>query len=194
MSYDLLNPNPSTPKPTQQAEPVPLPPAPKPPTVQIATAPLPPALSPTVQPVARPLSPLPQPAARPTQPPQVQRTPQPIQTPRPILTIAVTSPTPAVTRIQTPPLSPPPVRVVPTLRPQGAPLLAAVPSPISVVRPTAAPQSLPARKGGVGAMVGTVIIVVLFMFGALYFWGRYLNAQDAQTPLPLIPGNSTSQS
>lgn len=40
--------------------------------------------------------------------------------------------------------------------------------------------------------MGIIIIVILMMFGALYFWGAYLNAQNAeQQPLPLIPGDVT---
>lgn len=41
-------------------------------------------------------------------------------------------------------------------------------------------------------MVGTIIIVVLFLFGALYFWGEYLNARNTSEPLPLIPGDPSS--
>ena len=38
---------------------------------------------------------------------------------------------------------------------------------------------------GVGPIIGAAIIVVLFVFGGLYFWGAHLNAQE-KAPLPLI--------
>ncbi|MCE9541530.1 hypothetical protein K8R03_03160 [Candidatus Kaiserbacteria bacterium] len=46
------------------------------------------------------------------------------------------------------------------------------------------------HKSGNGAIIGTVIIIVLLVFGALYFWGAQLN----RTPgtLPLIPGDATT--
>lgn len=55
------------------------------------------------------------------------------------------------------------------------------------------PPAQPGKKrDGAGATVGIIIIVILMMFGALYFWGAYLNAQNAeQQPLPLIPGDVT---
>jgi hypothetical protein len=52
-----------------------------------------------------------------------------------------------------------------------------------------APQK---KKGGMGATVGIVIIVILLMFGGLYFWGARLN-QGAPQQLPLIPGDSAAQ-
>ncbi len=69
---------------------------------------------------------------------------------------------------------------------------------MSDVLQTALPQNqqaapaTPQKTGGVGAMVGTIIIVVLFLFGALYFWGEYLNARNTSEPLPLIPGDPSS--
>jgi hypothetical protein len=46
-------------------------------------------------------------------------------------------------------------------------------------------------KGSAGPTIGIIIIVILLVFGALYFWGAKLNQKDAE-PLPLIPGDSTS--
>lgn len=45
----------------------------------------------------------------------------------------------------------------------------------------AAHSPSPRPSGGrVGPIVGAAIIVVLMIFGALYFWGSYLNQQDQQ--------------
>ena len=46
------------------------------------------------------------------------------------------------------------------------------------------------KKASVGPTVGIVIILVLLILGAFYFWGARLNQTAA--PLPLIPGNATS--
>ncbi len=51
---------------------------------------------------------------------------------------------------------------------------------------------LPAHKSGSGPIVGIVIIVVLVLFGALYFWGAALNARGETSPLPLIPGDTST--
>ena len=52
---------------------------------------------------------------------------------------------------------------------------------------------MPKKKNGVGATAGIVIIVILMLFGALYFWGAYLNSKNQpQQPLPLIPGDPTT--
>ncbi|MDO8514513.1 MAG: hypothetical protein Q7S50_03155 [bacterium] len=50
----------------------------------------------------------------------------------------------------------------------------------------------PAHKSSTGPIVGTIIIVVLLVVGALYFWGAQLNQRDAEDQLPLIPGNDSS--
>ncbi|MBI4079725.1 hypothetical protein HY414_00665 [Candidatus Kaiserbacteria bacterium] len=44
-----------------------------------------------------------------------------------------------------------------------------------------------ARKGGVGAWIGALIVVILLGFGALYFWGAYLNKKNSIDQLPFIP-------
>jgi hypothetical protein len=49
----------------------------------------------------------------------------------------------------------------------------------------------PHKKGGMGASVGIVIIVILLILGGLYFWGARLNQAPQQ--LPLIPGDSATQ-
>jgi hypothetical protein len=41
-----------------------------------------------------------------------------------------------------------------------------------------------------GPIIGVVIIVILMVLGALYFWGARLNQQDnPENALPLIPGD-----
>lgn len=51
---------------------------------------------------------------------------------------------------------------------------------------------MPKKKSGAGAMVGVIIIVILMLFGALYFWGAYLNSKNQSQQLPLIPGDATT--
>jgi len=48
---------------------------------------------------------------------------------------------------------------------------------------------LPAHKKSSGPLVGTVIIVVLLLIGALYFWGAALNRKNTVDQLPLIQGD-----
>jgi len=51
----------------------------------------------------------------------------------------------------------------------------------------------PGHKSGAGGLVGIIIIIVLLMVGALYFWGAHLNNQSEQSQVPYIPAdNSTS--
>ena len=50
------------------------------------------------------------------------------------------------------------------------------------------PQT-PQKKTGVGPMIGTIIIVILLIFGGLYFWGAQLNKEKNQDQLPFIPGD-----
>lgn len=47
------------------------------------------------------------------------------------------------------------------------------------------------QRGGSGPIVGVVIIVLLLIIGALYFWGALLNDAEPQ-PLPFIPGDSVT--
>lgn len=49
------------------------------------------------------------------------------------------------------------------------------------------------HKSGMGAWVGIGIIVILLGFGALYFWGAYLNKQGSIDQLPFIPGDNSTQ-
>ena len=53
--------------------------------------------------------------------------------------------------------------------------------------PSTPPANVPNDKGGPGPIIGAVIIVVLLLVGALYFWGESLDREP--TPLPLIPGD-----
>jgi len=41
-----------------------------------------------------------------------------------------------------------------------------------------------AERSSVGAFVGVVIIILLLAFGALYFWGAYLNQQETEDVSP----------
>ena len=51
---------------------------------------------------------------------------------------------------------------------------------------------MPKKKGSAGATVGIIIIVLLMIFGGLYFWGARLNASNNNAPLPFIPGDPTA--
>lgn len=51
----------------------------------------------------------------------------------------------------------------------------------------------PAHKSGTGAIVGIIIILVLLLAGALYFWGALLNARNKPAAeLPLIPASDST--
>ena len=54
------------------------------------------------------------------------------------------------------------------------------------------PEGHPDRAGkpGNGAIIGVIIIVMLLIFGALYFWGAQLNRDEGT--LPFIPGDATT--
>lgn len=47
------------------------------------------------------------------------------------------------------------------------------------------------QKSSAGAWIGAAIIVIVLGFGALYFYGSYLNKKNTIEPLPFIPGDST---
>lgn len=49
------------------------------------------------------------------------------------------------------------------------------------------------KKSSFGPLIGIIVILVLIGFGALYFWGAYLNKQNSTQELPFIPGDSTQQ-
>jgi len=65
-------------------------------------------------------------------------------------------------------------------------------SPTPSQNPTPPVSTVPKKKGGAGATAGIVIIVILMLFGALYFWGAYLNSKNQNQQLPLIPGDATT--
>jgi type VI protein secretion system component VasF len=43
-----------------------------------------------------------------------------------------------------------------------------------------------------GPIFGIIIILVLVLIGAFYFWGHLLNERDNQNPPPYIPGDSAT--
>ncbi len=52
---------------------------------------------------------------------------------------------------------------------------------------------LPAgHKSSAGPIVGTIIILVLLIIGALYFWGASLNREDPSSNLPFIPPETST--
>ena len=52
----------------------------------------------------------------------------------------------------------------------------------------------PGHKSGAGGLIGIIIIIVLLIFGALYFWGAHLNNQSEQSPVPYIPADTSTTS
>ncbi len=61
-------------------------------------------------------------------------------------------------------------------------------------RPITDPDRLlPPRKKESGPLVGIVIILVILIFGAFYFWGARLNKADgAANQAPYIPAGTTT--
>ena len=47
------------------------------------------------------------------------------------------------------------------------------------------------KHSGIGPVVGIVIILLLVIFGGLYFWGASMNKKTE--PLPFIPGDNPTQ-
>jgi hypothetical protein len=55
---------------------------------------------------------------------------------------------------------------------------------------TPEPLLPPAKKAEpIGPVVGIIIIILVLALGGLYFWGRELNKQHTEEPLPFIPGD-----
>ena len=50
------------------------------------------------------------------------------------------------------------------------------------------------KKSGVGAVVGTIIIILLLALGALYFWGARLNEKTDNPPPYILGSESEPQS
>jgi hypothetical protein len=50
----------------------------------------------------------------------------------------------------------------------------------------------PESRSSAGPIVGTIIIVILLVLGALYFWGAQLNRNAMKNQLPIIPGDATT--
>lgn len=62
--------------------------------------------------------------------------------------------------------------------------------------PTNAPQSTPSKMppqkpGSMGPFFGIIVILIVILVGAFYFWGKALNEQH-QNPPPYIPGDATT--
>jgi len=65
---------------------------------------------------------------------------------------------------------------IPTTSVGKAPQEAATPTASNTTPPPASSPS-PEKSGGMGPMMGIGIIVILLIFGGLYFWGAQLNEQ-----------------
>lgn len=47
-------------------------------------------------------------------------------------------------------------------------------------------------KSSAGPIVGIVIIIILLIVGALYFWGAHLNNEARQSAVPYIPSSTST--
>jgi hypothetical protein len=67
-------------------------------------------------------------------------------------------------------------------------------TPEPVMTPPQAPE-VEDKKSPVGPIVGAIIIIVIIIFGGLYFWGSYLeNQTDIYTEaLPFLLGDGTTE-
>ncbi len=61
-------------------------------------------------------------------------------------------------------------------------------NPAPEIPPPVIAPTLPPKKSGVGAVIGSAIVIILLILGALYFWGEKLSEQE-QTP---VQNNSVS--
>lgn len=50
--------------------------------------------------------------------------------------------------------------------------------------PNMGPASTPEEKGGMGALIGSIIVVAILIFGGIYFWGQNVSTK--------VPSNATS--
>ncbi len=51
---------------------------------------------------------------------------------------------------------------------------------------------LPPHQDKSGPMIGTIIIVILLIAGALYFWHARLRERSARNQVPYIPAETTT--
>ncbi len=56
--------------------------------------------------------------------------------------------------------------------------------------PNATPAAEP--KGSMGPLVGSIIVIVILVIGAIYFWGEKLNTQEPIQETPAAPALSQS--
>lgn len=67
------------------------------------------------------------------------------------------------------------------------------PPPFDPVDHLLPPGHAERKTPSIGPVVGVIIIVLLLIIGALYFWGAHLNAQkNANDTLPLIQGDAST--
>jgi len=60
---------------------------------------------------------------------------------------------------------------------------------------TPVPQAMLSEKKSspVGSIIGTVIVIIILIFGGLYFWGAQLEKEQAQNDqLPFIPAEQSN--
>jgi hypothetical protein len=53
-------------------------------------------------------------------------------------------------------------------------------------------DAAPSQKSSAGPVIGALVVVLLLVLGALYFWGAHLNQKNnPENNLPLIPGDTS---
>ncbi len=81
--------------------------------------------------------------------------------------------------------TPTPSPVAPSMAPGFSPTPAPQsPAPAPMTPRAAAPSGVPAKEGGVGALIGSIIIVIIIVAGGLYFWGKALEKKNVQPAAP----------
>jgi hypothetical protein len=69
-------------------------------------------------------------------------------------------------------------------------------SPTPLPKPIDTGHLLPARRkqSGAGPVIGIIIVLLVFSFGAFYFFDTYLDNKNTVDPLPFIPGDTSAPS
>jgi hypothetical protein len=47
-------------------------------------------------------------------------------------------------------------------------------------------QEILKKDSGIGPIIGSVIIIILIIFGGLYFWSYVINEQKTEAPTPSV--------
>ena len=56
------------------------------------------------------------------------------------------------------------------------------------------PPSMNAPKSSIGSVIATIVIIIIIILGALYFWGKRIETQQANQAMIQSAGTSTEMS